>query len=78
MVVSRMDAATRRLDLYYATDCRGAYGPDGPSVATTIPIAADADDATVLLAQLRWASFVRTVAPRHTAAVAGLARSWPQ
>jgi hypothetical protein len=63
------------MTVFYATDVRVRMGPHGHEIETTIPIAADADDAAVILTRLRWASFVRMVAARHTAVVAAQARA---
>jgi hypothetical protein len=63
------------MTVYYATDVRVKRGSHGHEVETTIPIAADADEAAVMLTKLRWATFVRMVAARHTAVVAAQARS---
>ena len=75
MVRTQVDAETRRMTVFYATDVRVRRGSHGHEVETTIPIAADADEAAVMLAKLRWASFVRMVASRHTAVVAAQARA---
>ena len=70
MVHATPDSVTRRLSVFYATDCRVTGMPGDLGVSTMIPIAEGADAGVLLVEQMRWALFVRMVAPRHTAAVA--------
>lgn len=72
MVHATADTATRRLSVFYATDCRVTGTPGDLGVSTAIPIAEGADAGVLMVERMRWALFVRMVAPRHTAAVATL------
>jgi hypothetical protein len=77
LVHATINRASRRLSVFYATDCRVSDGPDGLAVATMIPIAEGVDMGTLLVERMRWEAFARSIEPRHTAAVAALAVGHP-
>ncbi len=73
MVNASINPTTRRLSVFFQTDCRVTGPVGGLGVSTTIPIADGVETPLLLVEQMRWEAFVRLVEPRHTATVAALA-----